>query len=444
MQSVGPLNCLARTSAPSPNPPHLHIFATPRIPHLQRSQEPEPTIPTRKQQQRTRREEPRKYHAIKMQGFNMGRYMPPASLDPSLSSDHIGGFNKQNDQRPRAPDGSIVVRFEMPFKIWCSGCFPESIIDQGSRFNATKKSTGKFFTTPIYEFKLKHADCGKTIVISTDPLNQTYKIMSGARRQDWEFKSMDERGDVGEPLDHSDPQDAFAVQEAKRYAARKDDPALSNGRIEELQKLSERQWKHPHHNNSQMRKHFREGEEGRWARNDAQRTGEALATKFALPFEVSASTKEDKERARNTTFGQTDAVQLSAAEERAANARSIFDRTPVKTLVRPPGMKDQAWNAMKQRHNLKQTAKIQIAEKREEQFGGWDTVGIKRKKLTADERLSKMVGRPITRKKTCTEGLNKNGPGELGEFTLPHPKSTHHTLVSAISHGEINDHLFQY
>ncbi|KAE9989919.1 hypothetical protein Vi05172_g12275 [Venturia inaequalis] len=340
-----------------------------------------------------------------MQGFNMGRYMAPASLDPSLSHDHVGGFNKQNDTRPRAPDGSIVVRFEMPFKIWCSGCYPESIIDQGSRFNATKKSTGKFFTTPIYEFKMKHADCGKTIVIATDPLNQTYKMVSGGRRQDHDFKSMDEGGDVGDALDHSNPQDPFAAQEAARYAARKNDSATSD--IEELQKLRERQWKHPHVINSQMRTYFRESEGGRWERDRHQQEGEAITNKFGLPFQVLASTKEDTELARNISFGQT-AAQVSAAEESFAKSRSIFDNAPLKPLVRPAGMKDQAWNAYKQRHDLKQAAKIQTANKMEEQFGGWDRVRTRRKKRAPGELLSKMVERAVNRKKLGTEGVNMN------------------------------------
>lgn len=367
----------------------------------------------------------------------MGRYMPPASLDPSLSSGHIGGFNKQNDQRPRAPDGSIVVRFEMPFKIWCSGCSPESIIDQGSRFNATKKSTGKFFTTPIYEFKMKHADCGKTIVITTDPMNQTYKVVSGGRRQDWEFKSMEEGGDVGEALDHDNLRDAFAVQEAARYSARKNDPVVSDRRIDEILKANDRQWKNPHFANSKLRKHFREGENGRWERNQAQREGEAIANIFGLPFEVSASTQEDKERARNTIFGQTDAAKVSAAEERLANARSIFDKTPDKPLVRPFGMKDQVWNSMKQRHKLKQAVKIHNAEKMEKQFGTWDDVGVRRKKRAPEEFLSKIAGRPITRK-TATEGVEKEkANGTLGELIYPPSNSTHVSFVSGVPHREI-------
>lgn len=356
-----------------------------------------------------------------MQGFNMGRYMPPASLDPSLSHDHIGGFNHQNDTRPRAPDGSIVVRFEMPFKIWCSGCYPESIIDQGSRFNATKKSTGKFFTTTIYEFKMKHADCGKTIVIATDPLNQTYKMVSGGRRQDHEFKSMDEGGDVGEPLDHSNPRDPFAAQEAARYAARKNDSATSD--IEELQKISERQWKNPHDNNSQMRKHFRESKGGRWERDRHRQEGEAIAEKYSLSTPVPAPTKEDNELARNITFGQT-AAQFSEAEERFIKSQSIFDTTPMKPLARPHGMKDQAWNNKKQRDNLKQSAKIQLAEMGKDPWA----VGVKRKKRSPEEILSKITGRNVTRRKTGTADT----PSEVAHQPC---KSKHTFLVCDVPHG---------
>lgn len=319
----------------------------------------------------------------------MGRYMPPASLDPSLSTDHIGGFNKQNDARPRAPDGSIVVRFEMPFKIWCSGCSPESVIDQGSRFNATKKNTGKLFTTPIYEFKMKHADCGKTITITTDPLNQTYKVVDGGRRQDWEFKSLEEGGgDVGEAVDLDNPTDGFAIQEAARYNDRKNDPVVSDKRINELLKANEKN-DNPYALNASLRKQFRAG---RWQRSRAQEEAEALGKKFALPFEVLAITQEDRDRAGETVFGQTDAFEVSAAEERKANARSIFDKNPIEKLIRPPGMKDSAWYKMKQLCDIKQAVGMQQAEKMHQQMGDW---GVKRKKRTHAEILEKIAGRPV-------------------------------------------------
>jgi coiled-coil domain-containing protein 130 len=331
-----------------------------------------------------------------MQGFNMGRYNSPASLDPSLSSERVGGFNKQNDQRPRAPDGSIVVRFEMPFKIWCSGCSPESVIDQGSRFNATKKQIGKFFTTPRYEFKMKHADCGKMITIETDPMNQTYKVVNGGRRADWEFKSLEEGGDVGEALDLENPKDGFAIQEAARYNARKNDPIVSDRRINELLKANEKN-DNPYALNAQARKKFREG---RWQRNRAQEEAEALGNRFGLPFEVLTVIQEDKDQARETVFGQKDAELVSALEERKVNARSIFDKTPIKTLVRPSGIKDEAWNKMKAMHNLKEAAKLQHSEKMLQEVGDW---GTKPKKRTPAEILAQIVGRPVTVRKSTFE-----------------------------------------
>jgi coiled-coil domain-containing protein 130 len=339
-----------------------------------------------------------------MQGFNMGRYMPPASLDPSLSSDRVGGFNKQNDQRPRAPDGSIVVRFEMPFKIWCSGCSPESVIDQGSRFNATKKQIGKFFTTPRYEFKMKHADCGKSITIQTDPMGQTYKVIDGGRRADWDFKSLEEGGDVGEALDLDDPKDGFAIQEAARYRERKNDPVVSDKRINELLKANEK-YDNPYALNSQARKRFREG---RWQRTKAQEEAEALGKRFALPFEVLAITQEDKDQAGETVFGQKDAEMVSALEERKANARSIFDKRPVKKLVRPAGIKDHVWHRMKAVHDLKEAAEIQRAEAMQQEVGDW---GAKCKKRSPADILANLVGRPVTIRKAAVMELKSNEGG---------------------------------
>uniref|UniRef100_A0A0B7K660 Uncharacterized protein n=1 Tax=Bionectria ochroleuca TaxID=29856 RepID=A0A0B7K660_BIOOC len=59
----------------------------------------------------------------------------------------------------------------MPFPIWCSSCPKDTIIGQGVRFNAKKAPAGKYYSTPIWSFHLRHADCGGEIVIRTDPKN---------------------------------------------------------------------------------------------------------------------------------------------------------------------------------------------------------------------------------------------------------------------------------
>ncbi|KAK4430170.1 Coiled-coil domain-containing protein [Sesamum alatum] len=96
-------------------------------------------------------------------------YYPP-EWDPKK-----GGLNKFHGQhalRERArklDQGILIIRFEMPFNIWCGGC--ESMIAKGVRFNAEKKQVGNYYSTKIWSFTMKSACCKHEIVIQTDPQN---------------------------------------------------------------------------------------------------------------------------------------------------------------------------------------------------------------------------------------------------------------------------------
>ncbi|XP_021723890.1 coiled-coil domain-containing protein 130-like [Chenopodium quinoa] len=116
-------------------------------------------------------------------------YYPP-EWDPSQ-----GGLNKFNGQhalRERArkiDQGILIIRFEMPFNIWCEGC--ESMIAKGVRFNAEKKQVGNYYSTKIWSFTMKSACCKHEIEIHTDPKNCEYVIVKGARRKIEEYDAED-------------------------------------------------------------------------------------------------------------------------------------------------------------------------------------------------------------------------------------------------------------
>ncbi|CRK48657.1 hypothetical protein BN1723_020625, partial [Verticillium longisporum] len=95
-----------------------------------------------------------------MQGFNMGRYVPP-DLEGTVSGNALHA--KLPPGRSAAKPGVQTVRFEMPFAIWCSTCPKPTIIGQGVRFNAEKRRTGAYHSTPIWTFRMRHAACGGTI-----------------------------------------------------------------------------------------------------------------------------------------------------------------------------------------------------------------------------------------------------------------------------------------
>ena len=65
--------------------------------------------------------------------------------------------------------GIAIIRFEMPYNVWCTSC--SKMIGKGVRFNAEKNKAGKYYTTTLWSFKMKCHMCDGSIVIETDPKN---------------------------------------------------------------------------------------------------------------------------------------------------------------------------------------------------------------------------------------------------------------------------------
>ena len=132
-------------------------------------------------------------------------YHPP-DWDPRKTSraEHaVGGGRKLSKEekwkahplRDRAKHlatkGVLVIRFEMPFNVRCTGC--GNHIGKGVRYDAEKRTIGKYFSSSIYAFRmLCHCEdgtsrtCQRTnphwIEIHTDPKNADYVIVEGATR----------------------------------------------------------------------------------------------------------------------------------------------------------------------------------------------------------------------------------------------------------------------
>lgn len=94
-------------------------------------------------------------------------YYPP-DYDPK-----VGGLNKflgTHALRERARKlhmGILIIRFEMPYNIWCDGC--NNHIGMGVRYNAEKTKIGMYYSTPVYQFRMKCHLCDNHFEIKTDP-----------------------------------------------------------------------------------------------------------------------------------------------------------------------------------------------------------------------------------------------------------------------------------
>ncbi|KAF9520887.1 hypothetical protein BS47DRAFT_1323445 [Hydnum rufescens UP504] len=225
-----------------------------------------------------------------MQGFN--RYFPP-DFDPekhvTLNSYH--GKHALGDRARKIDKGILIVRFELPFNIWCLTC--NNHIGMGVRYNAEKKKVGNYYTTPIYSFRCKCHLCDGWFEIQTDPKNTAYVVISGARKQEQDWDPEENGGFPAHETNGSSsgPTDAFASVE-KTTAAESNLTNVIKPRLSSLADLSDRRNADPYALSSKLRRSFREIKKAD-TRIRAEEDG--LRDKFGLPKELDLI-KEDEVR----------------------------------------------------------------------------------------------------------------------------------------------------
>ena len=155
----------------------------------------------------------------------VNKYYPP-EWEPKHGS--INTFRGQHPLRERAKklgEGILVVRFEMPYNVWCTGC--DAHIGKGVRYNAEKKKAGKYFSTIIWSFRMKCHLCSSWMEVQTDPENRDYKMASGVTRktETWKDSESISLPSIGEKVD-LDPIARLEQQTADKRTAERQKPAL--------------------------------------------------------------------------------------------------------------------------------------------------------------------------------------------------------------------------
>ncbi|KAK1244667.1 hypothetical protein MKX07_003466 [Trichoderma sp. CBMAI-0711] len=269
-----------------------------------------------------------------MQGFNMGRYVPP-DHEGTTSGNRLQQKHPLGQRaRKLASQGILTVRFEMPYAVWCLHCPRPTLIGQGVRFNAEKSRAGNYFSTPIWRFRFKHAECGGWIEMRTDPKNTAYVVVEGAKKRDYytgdetaAAKDGQGEGDVVILTDKERDElrnNAFASLE-KTIADRKR-LELAAHRIEDLTALSERHWSDPYALNQRLRRDFRKGRKKR--EMEAARA-EDIKVRMGLGLELVPEVEEDAQRARLVDFGAMEEEEDGG--ERRALHKPLFSTTTTTT-----------------------------------------------------------------------------------------------------------------
>lgn len=183
------------------------------------------------------------------------KYYPP-DYNPK-----VGGLNKflgTHALRERARKihlGIIIIRFEMPYNIWCEGC--KNHIGMGVRYNAEKTKIGMYYSTPIQQFRMKCHLCDNYIVIKTDPGNLDYVIVSGARRQENRWDPTENEQIVPEDKNvqkklFDDPMFKLEHTESDKKSSEDAKP-----RLRRLYQRNETAWSDNYEANSRLRATFR-------------------------------------------------------------------------------------------------------------------------------------------------------------------------------------------
>lgn len=246
------------------------------------------------------------------------KYYPP-DFDPAKH----GSLNRYRNSHPlrerarKLSQGILIIRFEMPYNIWCDGC--KNHIGMGVRYNAEKKKVGNYYTTPIYRFRMKCHLCVNYIEMQTDPANCDYVIVSGAQRKE-------ERWDMSEneqilTTEHEQKQkletdSMFRLEHgvADKEKLQKAVPSLSD--LQEAQSA----WKDDFAINSLLRSKFR-GEKKQI--KEEEERDQAFLTKASLNLNLLPETDEDRKLASLLRYRSVESY-----EERQKKKRSEISSRP--------------------------------------------------------------------------------------------------------------------
>ncbi|XP_036421118.1 coiled-coil domain-containing protein 130 homolog [Colossoma macropomum] len=250
----------------------------------------------------------------------VNKYYPP-DFDPAKHGS-INGYWNTHPLRERArklSQGILIIRFEMPYNIWCDGC--KNHIGMGVRYNAEKKKVGNYYTTPIYRFRMKCHLCVNYIEMQTDPATCDYVIVSGARRKEERWDMADNEQIL--TTEHSEKEKLETDAMYKLDHGGKDKEKL-RAAIPSLSELQDHQagWKDDFQLNSALRRKFRE-EKKVIAEEEEKDNVVRKRTGLAIP--LLPEKEEDKKLASLLTFQSPDSYDdRQQSKRQQISSRSWF------------------------------------------------------------------------------------------------------------------------
>ncbi|XP_077981300.1 coiled-coil domain-containing protein 130 homolog [Glandiceps talaboti] len=311
------------------------------------------------------------------------KYYPP-DFDPAKHKS-LNGYHGVHPLRERARKlnkGILIIRFELPYNIWCDGC--NSHVGMGVRYNAEKKKVGNYYSTPIYRFRMKCHLCDSHFEIETDPKNLDYVIVSGARRKNEKWDP--EENEQVAPEDRettkklsTDPM--FKLEHGVEDKKKSETIIPTLSEIEDLQS----DWKDDYMLNKMLRSKFRhEKKELKVAAIE----DEELLKKSSLDIQLLPENESDKKLASLMKYRTTKSFDERRDEKR-------------KELLNKPLFESTSSQSLDEKDN-----KIQNTKKRlglDKKYGSiattWDFTPGKKPSTVVSSRSSSTIDLGIIRKK---------------------------------------------
>ncbi|CAD5211630.1 unnamed protein product [Bursaphelenchus okinawaensis] len=214
-------------------------------------------------------------------------YPPDFNYKTHKNLNNYHGTHALRERASKIKEGILVIRFEMPFNVWCLGC--NNHVGMGVRYNAEKKKIGMYYTTPLYEFRMKCHLCDNYFVIRTDPKNFDYEMVEGLRRQDKRFdpSDIDNLGAVDRTFQQKLAGDAMFKAEHQTDDKKK--AGDEEHQIEKLIRIKQRD-KSSYDANCELRRQFRYQKR---ALNEQRAADNDLKQRLSLNIDLMPSTSED-------------------------------------------------------------------------------------------------------------------------------------------------------
>ncbi|KAJ8383730.1 hypothetical protein AAFF_G00215720 [Aldrovandia affinis] len=250
----------------------------------------------------------------------VNKYYPP-DFDPAKHGS-LNGYNNSHPLRERArklSQGILIIRFEMPYNIWCDGC--KNHIGMGVRYNAEKKKVGNYYTTPIYRFRMKCHLCVNYIEMQTDPATCDYVIVSGARRKEERWDMADNEQILTTEHSEKEKLETDAMYKLDHGGRDKEKLRAALPSLSELQEMQST-WKDDFQLNSSLRRKFRDEKK---VMAEEEEKDNVVRKRTGLSIPLLPEKEEDKRLAALLTFQSPDSYDdRQQSKRKEISSRSWF------------------------------------------------------------------------------------------------------------------------